>query len=116
MQALADTADCAIAMGIADRLTMIYVAVCNGTGPMILRLGVGSRVPIALTSMGRAYRSEEHTSELQSLMRLSYAVFCLKKKKTLHTTDDTQHTTIQLTETSQTDRNIKRHNKLESII
>src|SRR3546814_10045798 len=30
-----------------------------------------------------AYRSEEHTSELQSLMRISYAVFCLKKKKPL---------------------------------
>src|SRR3546814_5587569 len=29
-------------------------------------------------------RSEEHTSELQSLMRISYAVFCLKKKKTNH--------------------------------
>src|SRR3546814_4659957 len=29
-------------------------------------------------------RSEEHTSELQSLMRISYAVFCLKKKKSLH--------------------------------
>src|SRR3546814_4390314 len=29
----------------------------------------------------RALRSEEHTSELQSLMRISYAVFCLKKKK-----------------------------------
>src|SRR3546814_1857777 len=29
----------------------------------------------------RAIRSEEHTSELQSLMRISYAVFCLKKKK-----------------------------------
>src|SRR3546814_4067878 len=29
---------------------------------------------------GRAERSEEHTSELQSLMRISYAVFCLKKK------------------------------------
>src|SRR3546814_7614551 len=28
------------------------------------------------------WRSEEHTSELQSLMRISYAVFCLKKKKT----------------------------------
>src|SRR3546814_5184873 len=28
----------------------------------------------------RAYRSEEHTSELQSLMRISYAVFCLQKK------------------------------------
>src|SRR3546814_4064601 len=31
-------------------------------------------------------RSEEHTSELQSLMRISYAVLCLKKKKQLHTT------------------------------
>src|SRR3546814_8992993 len=30
-------------------------------------------------------RSEEHTSELQSLMRISYAVFCLKKKTTAHT-------------------------------
>src|SRR3546814_7097411 len=29
----------------------------------------------------KQYRSEEHTSELQSLMRISYAVFCLKKKK-----------------------------------
>src|SRR3546814_1518580 len=32
-------------------------------------------------------RSEEHTSELQSLMRISYAVFCLKKKKTQKTTN-----------------------------
>src|SRR3546814_3313299 len=31
----------------------------------------------------RARRSEEHTSELQSLMRISYAVFCLKKKNTI---------------------------------
>src|SRR3546814_8269664 len=33
-------------------------------------------------------RSEEHTSEPQSLMRISYAVFCLKKKKKLHNTDN----------------------------
>src|SRR3546814_3856919 len=33
-------------------------------------------------------RSEEHTSELQSLMRISYAVFCLKKKKKYNKTDD----------------------------
>src|SRR3546814_5131579 len=33
-----------------------------------------------------AVRSEEHTSELQSLMRISYAVFCLKKKKNKNTT------------------------------
>src|SRR3546814_10166137 len=32
-------------------------------------------------TIGTAARSEEHTSELQSLMRISYAVFCLKKKK-----------------------------------
>src|SRR3546814_5861278 len=32
----------------------------------------------------RRSRSEEHTSELQSLMRISYAVFCLNKKKTIH--------------------------------
>src|SRR3546814_5773283 len=32
-------------------------------------------------SLGGSSRSEEHTSELQSLMRISYAVFCLKKKK-----------------------------------
>src|SRR3546814_5453092 len=37
-------------------------------------------------------RSEEHTSELQSLMRISYAVFCLKKKKT-HTITKTNHNT-----------------------
>src|SRR3546814_1481120 len=43
--------------------------------------------------LGRYYgRSEEHTSELQSLMRISYAVFCLKKKTTKNTT---QHHTIQ---------------------
>src|SRR3546814_7980343 len=38
-------------------------------------------------------RSEEHTSELQSLMRISYAVFCLKKKK-----QPKSHKTIQLTD------------------
>src|SRR3546814_3853338 len=35
--------------------------------------------PVAISA-----RSEEHTSELQSLMRISYAVFCLKKKKKIH--------------------------------
>src|SRR3546814_8971464 len=42
-------------------------------------------------------RSEEHTSELQSLMRISYAVFCLKKKKNEHkqSTTNIQNTTIR---------------------
>src|SRR3546814_19629611 len=40
----------------------------------------------------RRYRSEEHTSELQSLMRISYAVFCLKKKKKKKEENITKHT------------------------
>src|SRR3546814_3830989 len=49
---------------------------------------------VEMLDMGAAgdFRSEEHTSELQSLMRISYAVFCLKKKK--HTTK-TGHNTTQ---------------------
>src|SRR3546814_5850845 len=43
-------------------------------GPAVTLRGPGIR--------DTAVRSEEHTSELQSLMRISYAVFCLKKKKT----------------------------------
>src|SRR3546814_1782460 len=37
------------------------------------------------TGTASIWRSEEHTSELQSLMRISYAVFCLKKKNQEHT-------------------------------
>src|SRR3546814_4681873 len=40
-----------------------------------------SPAPQLLALCDRGQRSEEHTSELQSLMRISYAVFCLKKKK-----------------------------------
>src|SRR3546814_9652064 len=42
---------------------------------------VNDRVGISLSAFTKKDRSEEHTSELQSLMRISYAVFCLKKKK-----------------------------------
>src|SRR3546814_8844159 len=52
--------------------------------------GLGTEILTAATGWPRSFRivaatltrSEEHTSELQSLMRISYAVFCLKKKKT----------------------------------
>src|SRR3546814_7110023 len=52
----------------------------QGSGRMgLVVAGLGSVLAlVALASL----RSEEHTSELQSLMRISYAVFCLKKKKT----------------------------------
>src|SRR3546814_3047463 len=39
---------------------------------------------LLVAALHRTVRSEEHTSELQSLMRISYAVFCLKKKKKIH--------------------------------
>src|SRR3546814_2410888 len=45
------------------------------------RFHIGSARPHRHGRQADAVRSEEHTSELQSLMRISYAVFCLKKKK-----------------------------------
>src|SRR3546814_967595 len=49
----------------------------------------------------RAQRSEEHTSELQSLMRISYAVFCLKKKKHINITPNNIRTTQYTTYTKE---------------
>src|SRR3546814_3942403 len=55
-----------------------------------LRLGQHGDDAIALARRQLPrHRSEEHTSELQSLMRISYAVFCLKKKKPL--TESSRH-------------------------
>src|SRR3546814_8927471 len=47
--------------------------------------------PSCWRNMTGKYRSEEHTSELQSLMRISYAVFCLKKKKKKNKKKYTKH-------------------------
>src|SRR3546814_10499353 len=51
--------------------------------------GIPRPMPRLCRQMGG--RSEEHTSELQSLMRISYAVFCLKKKNTLKKENQTKH-------------------------
>src|SRR3546814_1855135 len=51
-------------------------------------------------------RSEEHTSELQSLMRISYAVFCLKKKKNTHITKQQYPTQTTLKITIQLQKHI----------
>src|SRR3546814_4525754 len=60
------------------------------------------RVPVVAGAGYGTARSEEHTSELQSLMRISYAVFCLKKKKKTGKKGE-------LTETSQTDKQGRKH-------
>src|SRR3546814_3603489 len=52
-----------------------------GPGPACAACGAPVEWKDLRAEPGVAYRSEEHTSELQSLMRISYAVFCLKKKK-----------------------------------
>src|SRR3546814_5083623 len=56
---------------------------------VIIIITTGLTLAFGETSGGfrRLIRSEEHTSELQSLMRISYAVFCLKKKKNISKPD-----------------------------
>src|SRR3546814_1832044 len=53
---------------------------CNESGTQIPINAVIEKVRQKYGINGCKFRSEEHTSELQSLMRISYAVFCLKKK------------------------------------
>src|SRR3546814_5192006 len=57
---------------------------------------LSGRMPPACADGPAPRRSEEHTSELQSLMRISYAVFCLKKKKN---NTKSSHTYIPTTQT-----------------
>src|SRR3546814_8015523 len=66
---------------------LVRIEVCEGRSTPRSALSCAaractSRIRAAAPACGR--RSEEHTSELQSLMRISYAVFCLKKKKYRH--------------------------------
>src|SRR3546814_9697318 len=61
----------------------------SGQAPVHINLVVSDQTLLG-GGNDTAHRSEEHTSELQSLMRISYAVFCLKKKKT-HNNNTTPH-------------------------
>src|SRR3546814_10253879 len=64
-----------------DRAVEAYAAAAVKSENSLALLNVGQAlITNAMLGGGMAFRSEEHTSELQSLMRISYAVFCLKKK------------------------------------
>src|SRR3546814_6662944 len=65
------------------------VDVTNSARPMLTHVGLVLRDEASVKSVPR---SEEHTSELQSLMRISYAVFCLKKKKQTKQKKDKHYT------------------------
>src|SRR3546814_1887774 len=64
-------------VSVTERIREIGLRMAVGAGPSdVRRQFLAEAMLISLIG-----RSEEHTSELQSLMRISYAVFCLKKKK-----------------------------------
>src|SRR3546814_1209838 len=83
-----------------------------------LRLGQGGMTAIAVVEgrsergrrPARAGRSEEHTSELQSLMRSSYAVFCLKKKKKRQSINLMPTATNKQSKTNYTNKHISTQN------
>src|SRR3546814_2429251 len=74
--ALARAAERGLELSGEQRAAFERVTDGRGLGIVVGYAGTGKSA-----MLGVARRSEEHTSELQSLMRISYAVFCLKKKK-----------------------------------
>src|SRR3546814_4341856 len=71
-----------------------YTTLFRSKGEELLRPGLLEQAhggTLFLDEIADMPRSEEHTSELQSLMRISYAVFCLKKKKTHNITRNKEY-------------------------
>jgi DNA-binding IclR family transcriptional regulator len=68
MQELADYAAASVALGSRDRLNLIYVEHCRGKDGVMLRLDLGSRVPLATTAMGRALLAALPAKEREYLM------------------------------------------------
>src|SRR3546814_3686067 len=83
--------------------TTLFRSASGWRHPALLR-GRRAAVAAAGTDAAAQPRSEEHTSELQSLMRISYAVFCLKKKNKLHNKHYTQSQCTTYTTTHDTHR------------
>lgn len=69
MQELAEEVNAAVALGARERLSMIYLDNCRGSGAVTLRLDIGSRIPIATTAMGRAFMAALPQGEREYLMQ-----------------------------------------------
>ena len=69
MQALADYSGASVALGTRDRLNAIYIEFCRGKSAIMLRLGVGARIPLATTAMGRALLAGAAGKDRQLLLR-----------------------------------------------
>src|SRR3546814_5566579 len=81
--------------------TTLFRSPCARTEPPNDRQSSVERQAVSDQRKGH-HRSEEHTSELQSLMRISYAVFCLKKKKEHNQRSGRQDRTIHFNDMSGT--------------
>ena len=67
MQELADYADASVYLGMPSDLEIIYVEACRSPATMAIRLGVGSRIPLPNTGMGRAYLAALPETEVEQL-------------------------------------------------
>lgn len=71
MQELADFAGATLALGVRDRLSIIYTEVVRSTATLALTLQVGSRIPIAASAIGRAYLAGASESERNTILRMA---------------------------------------------
>lgn len=68
MQELADYSDASVYLGLPTGLEIVYIEACRTNASMAIRLGVGSRIPLATTGMGRAYLTALPENEREELM------------------------------------------------
>ncbi len=68
MQELADYADASIYLGVPNGTEIIYIEACRTPASMAIRLGVGSRIPLATTGMGRAYLAALPEAEREAMI------------------------------------------------
>jgi len=68
MQELAEFSGTTVSIAVRDRLSMIYIEVCRSTAALALALQVGSRMPLAISAIGRAYLVRASEQERQDIL------------------------------------------------